>query len=174
MNYYAFFISTDDGTIRFKRPGAVNISISPRYFTIVRHKKIPLNRITSLTVEHKVADKELSAGGALGGAILAGGVGMAVGAAMGGKKVSSIITIVYANENSEVCTNLVECSHSFKIKEKFDKYRAANQPKAQSAVQQPTKPQNSPLRRGIHIYFTWPYQLYKTLKRGRTDHAGGR
>lgn len=168
MNYYAFFISTNDDTIRFKRPGAVNISISPRYFTIVRHKKIPLNRITSLTVEHKVADKELSAGGALGGAILAGGVGMAVGAAIGGKKVSSVITIVYANENGEVCTNVIECSHSFKIKEKFSKYRAAAaQSNVHPVMQQPTKRHNASLRRGLTIYFTWPYQLYKKLKNSR-------
>ena len=164
MKYYAFFISTDDGTIRFKMPGPINISISREHFTIHGYKKIALSRISSLTVEHKVTDKELSAGGALVGGLIAGGLGMAVGAAAGEKKVSSVLTLVYLNENGQTCTNLIECIKSFKIKENFDKYRAAIQPTAQSSVQPSTKPRSSSLRRGLIIYFTWPYQLYKVLQ----------
>lgn len=159
MKYYAFFISTTDRTIRFKRPGAINIAINSRYLDIVRRKKIPLKSITSLTVEHKVTDKELSAGGALGGAILAGGIGMAIGAAAGGKKVSSILTIVYNNENGELCTNLIECSKGFRVKELFDEY----QTRAEMLVPQPTKPRNQAIKRGLIIYSTLPYQLLKKL-----------
>lgn len=159
MKYYAFFISTDDDTIRFKRPSAINISINSQRVSIVGYKKIPLNRITSMTVKHDVSDKELSAGKALGGAVLAGGVGMAVGAAMGGKKVSSVLIIKYANENGEVCTNLIECKNSFRIKELFDKYQTRSQP----VTQKPTKPHNKTFKRYLTIYFTWPYQLLKKL-----------
>lgn len=159
MKYYAFFISTNDETIRFKRPSAINIAINSQYLNIVRYKKIPLSRITSLSIEHKVAEKQLSAGKALGGAVLAGGVGMAVGAAMGGKKVSSVLTVVYANENGEVCTNLIECSNGFRVKELFDKYQSKLQPAAQHSI----KPHNLTFHRGFIIYLTWPYQLLKKL-----------
>jgi len=119
-----------------------------------------------MTIEHDVSGKEFSAGKAVAGAVLAGGVGAIAGAAMGGKKVSSVLTVSYANELGEVCEVVLECSLAYKVVERFERCRAAATVRHQHAGSTPqprTKPANSSLRhRGI-IYFTWPYQLLKKL-----------
>ena len=166
MRYSAFFISTTDQTIKFRKPRRVNISIKPARFKIELVKAITLNQITAMAVRHDVSDKEFSAGKAVAGAVLAGGVGAIAGAAMGGKKVSSVLTVSYANELGEACEVVLDCSLAYKVVEKYERYRAAttvhNQPVG-STPQPRIKPANSSLRRWVIIYFTWPYQLLKKL-----------
>lgn len=161
MRYQAFFISTNDSAIRFKRPRPINIAIGKRELNIVGFSKIPWERISSVSVEHRVMDKEFSAGGAAAGAILAGGIGAIVGGAAGGKKVSSMLTVEYANRNGEACTSIFDTAIAWKVKERFDKLPSTSQ----SPVQQATKSRSKSLRRGLFIYYTWPYQLYKKLKK---------
>lgn len=162
MRYPAFFISTNDPTIKFRRPGRVNVSINADRFKIELFKTIPLERITAITIQHDVSDKELSAGKAIAGAVLAGGVGAIAGAAMGGKKVSSMLTVSYANERGEACEVALDIKLAYQIKEKFERYQARKQATV-SSPQQHTKPTSSSLRRGLTFYYTWPYQLLKKL-----------
>lgn len=161
MRYQAFFISTNDSTIRFKRPRPINIAIGKRELNIVGFSKLPWGCINLVNVEHRVVDKEFSAGGAAAGAVLAGGIGAIIGGAAGGKKVSSILTVEYTNRNGDVCTSIFDTAVAWKVKERFDKQYSTGQ----SLVQQAIKPKSRSLRRGLFIYYTWPYQLYKKLKK---------
>lgn len=163
QRYPAFFISTNDATIKFRRPCRVNLMVKRNIFKIELFAKIPVERISSINVQHDVADKQLSAGKAVAGAVIAGGVGAIVGGAMGGKKVTSVLTVNYANTNGEVCEVVLEAKLASQIKEKIEKYRDAHQPPTQPVAQQSTKPHNMTFKRGLIIYLTWPYQLLKKL-----------
>lgn len=166
MRYPAFFISTNDETIKFRQPCRANIMVNKDTFKIELFTKIPIERISSMTIEHEVSDKEISAGKAVAGAVIAGGFGAIIGGAMGGKKVSSVLTVNYANANGEICEVVLEAKLASQIKEKYGKYRQSNISQHHSPGTPPQhhiKPRSSSMRRGLFIYFTWPYQLFKKL-----------
>ena len=167
MRYSAFFLSTNDITIKLARPMRVNLNVKSDIFKIELFKKIPIEQITSIEVEHDVTDKTLSAGKALGGAIIAGPLGAVVGATMGGKKVSSTLTVHYTNDLNEACEAMFETKLASAIKEKLErsKQKAESTPLATPSLQQRTKSQSKSFGRGLFIYYTWPYQLYKKLKK---------
>lgn len=145
----------------------VNLIVKSDVLKIELFKKIPTERIINIEVEHDVTDKTLSAGKALGGAILAGPLGAVVGATMGGRKVSSTLTVRYTNDLNEACEAVFETKLASAIKEKLErsKQEAESTQLATPSMQQHTKSRSKSFGRGLFIYYTWPYQLYKKLKK---------
>lgn len=171
MSYPAFFISSTEEAVKYRRPFRVNVSIKPNYLNLQFFKKIPMASITDMEIRHEVGHKQLSAGKAVTGAVLAGGIGAVVGGTMGGKKISSYLTVKYVSEQGETCELVLEVKLANVILKKWQSYR--QEPSTSSlphptAVQPVTKPRNSSLKRGLLIYYTSPYQLYKKLKKGRS------
>lgn len=76
-------------------PGRVNVSVRRKDFNVELMQHIPYADIVEVSLQYEVKDKQLSAGKAVAGAVLFGGVGMVAGAAMGGKKVESVLKIKY-------------------------------------------------------------------------------
>jgi hypothetical protein len=164
MRYPVFFLTTTDETIKSAQPRRASLSIKRKFVNIEMIKRIPYDQITNVSVEHDVSDAPLSAGKALGGAIIAGPLGAIVGASMGGKKVSSTITLEYTDTDGQTKQITLEAKLAAALKVKIDKNRLALQPSTPESTAQPaTKTAQSSLRRGLLIYFTWPYQLYKKL-----------
>jgi hypothetical protein len=171
MRYSVFFLTTTDETIKSAQSRRANISIKRKYVNIEMIKRIPYDQITNVSVEHDVSDAPLSAGKALGGAIIAGPLGAIVGASMGGKKVSSMITLEYTGDNGQTKQITLEAKLAAALKAKIDKNRQALQLSTPgTTVQHGTKTAQGSLRRGLLIYFTWPYQLYKKFQNSQNKH----
>lgn len=100
MRYGVNLISTNDESI--KRLGLVNISLNKHRLKLeLLKKKIPYERIQSVTVDKIVEKKQLSSTKALIGAAIAGPTGAIVGAVAGGKSTEHTITFEYHDDNNE-------------------------------------------------------------------------
>lgn len=119
MRYSVYFLSTNDKTINFS-PRQVNLGINSKRINIEFLKKIPLDKIISVETEHTASEKAFSVAKALGGAILIGPIGL-VGGALGGKKVVSVMTVEYMNENNEPVKAMFEGKMTALIQKNYDK-----------------------------------------------------
>lgn len=145
MRYYAYFLSTTDATVSAP-PRATNVMVKRGLINVEFIKKIPLSNVQSTAVEHTASDKAFSVGKAGAGLLIAGPVGL-VGGALGGKKVTSILTITYLNDDGQAVDIKLEGKAVITIRNKIEveKHRQKQEPRK-------SKPRKSILRT---IFWSW-------------------
>ena len=119
MRYRAFYYSGGNTP----KPGPINIIITGKgvKLTIGMKQFIDYKDIDSTSIEYKVIEKEFSAGKAVAGGILFGGIGALAGGAMGGEKAKSYLTIKY-RMNGESKELLLTSPVTEKLKKLIDQH----------------------------------------------------
>jgi hypothetical protein len=167
MRYSVYFLKTDDESVKNKRPGLANISIKKDFINIELRKKIFYDQILNMSVDYDVSDKVLSGGKAVAGAVIAGPLGALVGLSMGGKKVSTVLTIEYRDGAKQKKYILLETNIAETIKSSIDranlKHAAKTSPENERAYNDYKKAHKGWLRKSLIFYYTWPLIIYKKL-----------
>lgn len=102
-----FFVFYSGGLDLMPRPGKYQLRLSKDHISIVptfrapdaKEFKIPTSNIKSVSLDYEIADKQLSAGKAIVGGMVAGSVGAIAGASMGGKKVTPTLVINFVDDS---------------------------------------------------------------------------
>jgi DNA-dependent RNA polymerase auxiliary subunit epsilon len=121
MRYRAYFLGTTDEMI-MRAPGPINVNVKKNFINLEFIKKIPMEHIQNVSIEYESSNKAFSVAKAGAGLLLAGPVGL-IGGALGGKKVATILTIKYLNENTNVVEVKLEGNATALIKKKYDKHK---------------------------------------------------
>lgn len=120
MRYKAFYYSGGNTD----KPGPINIVVARKgiKLTIGMKQFISYSDITNASNDYRVIDKEFSAGKAVAGGILFGGLGALAGGAMGGEKVKAFLKLRYrfGTEEKELILG-VSSGLAEKLKNEIDK-----------------------------------------------------
>lgn len=119
MRIHAFYVS---GGIK-DRPMPVNLIINKSGIKIEFMQQIPYEDIIEVQTTYDVKDKQLSAGKAVVGGLVFGGLGAIAGASLGGKKVESTLRILYKIED-EQRTMVLETKLADVVKRSIEKQMA--------------------------------------------------
>ena len=91
------------GVSQLPKPGKYQLRLSKKDILVLipttsNKLSIPKENLISISLDYDVADKELSAGKAIAGGLIAGSVGAIAGASMGGKKVTPTLRIHFIDD----------------------------------------------------------------------------
>lgn len=160
MRYYIFYV---DGLPTKHRPGHTNITING-YGINAHRQQVVWSQIQNSEITYEVIDKSASAGKALAGAVLAGGVGAVIGGLSGGKGVNTYLVVNYlANgEPKQLTFTGNTCEKAQKtIAKRLAKY------KQKEATKPPKVPRTA--KHGFMYYYLsfyrWTYRLYRHFKK---------
>ncbi len=119
-NFAVFYMGTDPND---PKPGKQRLELHGKGIKLGQFKKrfISKDQITKTEVGYEVNQRSLSPGGAVAGAVLAGGIGAVAGAAMGGKKVEPHVTITYKDGSGSEQQIVLIAKLADKIKKQLDK-----------------------------------------------------
>lgn len=97
MYYSIFYLS---GLPKAHKPITANLHVTRDGLKLFGWK-LPWKSVIGSEISYEVTDSPVSAGKAVAGAILAGGIGAVVGGALGGNKVKTILKIAYSSPAGE-------------------------------------------------------------------------
>ena len=106
----------EGGLSYLPKPGKYQLKLSKGKITIQSTSSLstklvlPVSSIQSASVSYITQDKQFSAGKAIAGGILAGGVGAIAGAAMGGKKVVPSLHLTFTDTGNNSHELILICS----------------------------------------------------------------
>lgn len=101
--YYVFY---SGGLDLMPRPGKYQLRLSKGHISLAptfrapdaKKFKIAATNLRGIALDYEISEKQLSAGKAIAGAVIAGGVGAIAGASMGGKKVTPTLVISFVDD----------------------------------------------------------------------------
>lgn len=112
----AFYVFYGGGLDIMPRPGKYQIRLSKGHISIVptfrapdaKKFEIPASNLKGVSLDYEITERQLSAGKAIAGGIIAGGVGAIAGASMGGKKVTPTLVISFVDDSGNEKQLLLE------------------------------------------------------------------
>lgn len=161
MKYTITYIS---GSPKQHRPGIANVSVTRQGLKIFG-TTIRWTDIKKSAIEYETKDSSVSAGKAVAGAVLAGGVGAIVGGMMGGMKVTVYLRIDYTigsqPEQLVVCGNASE-----KVNKIINRKIQQAVPVIEGQIVQASKSDDkSAFARFIYWYFALYRYSYRIIKK---------
>ena len=112
----AFYVFYGGGLELMPRPGKYQLRLSKGHISVVptfnapdaNKFRIPASSLRAVSLDYEITDKQLSAGKAIIGGVIAGGIGAIAGASMGGKKVTPTLVISFVDDNGNNMQLLLE------------------------------------------------------------------
>ncbi|MDQ5970113.1 MAG: hypothetical protein QG593_630 [Patescibacteria group bacterium] len=149
-----------------QKPGKQPMYIKKSYIKLAGHT-INYSDIKNIDVKYEIGEKNVSAGKAIAGGVLFGGVGAVLGGMSGGKKVDTYLIVSYVSDGqpydlilTAIQTNVVKVA----IEKRWKKSKSASVVEPSEPVAQIAKPKKSLL----YWYFTpyrWLWNLVKPKSR---------
>ncbi len=124
-----FYVFYSGGLDLMPRPGKYQLRLSKRHISVVptfrapdaKKFEIPVSNLKGVSLDYEITDRQLSAGKAIVGGVIAGGVGAIAGASMGGKKATPSLVISFIDETGSekllpLEGNKLDSAHNMMVK----------------------------------------------------------